>query len=134
MHDRSQQVRYTFKKFEILRSKVLIKELFENGSSFFIHPFKAFAARTDRIDHNQVLLTVSKKNFKHAVKRNAIKRKMREAYRLNKHLLTSDHNNFSYCIAIIYISKDVPAFQEVDAKLKALLARLNEARGTMKAI
>ena len=52
---------------------------------------------------HQVLFSVPKKKVKHAVARNAIKRKMREAYRMHKHLLTAITSK-PLLIGYIYIS------------------------------
>src|SRR5471030_2413656 len=77
---------YTFKKEERLCNKKLIDELFHNGSSFLCYPFKASWLIIDepRQIPAQILFSVSKKRFKRAVDRNLVKRRMREAYRLNK--------------------------------------------------
>ena len=78
--------KYTFPKDEKLTSEKLIKELFDKGSSFYLYPFKVFFMPHPGEDQpsHQVLITVSKKLFPRAVDRNLIKRRMREAYRLNK--------------------------------------------------
>ena len=78
--------KYTFPKDEKLTSENLIKELFEKGSSFYLYPYKVFfMAHPDQgLPAHQVLITVSRKLFPRAVDRNLIKRRMREAYRLNK--------------------------------------------------
>ncbi len=117
--------RFTLRKFEILRKKKLIQELFENGSSFFLYPYKIFYYPTSNLENNQVLFSVSKKNFKNASTRNLIKRRLREAYRLNKHQLTIGQNNIYYCLAIVYISKFVMPYQEIEPKLIEVLRRLN---------
>src|ERR1700709_2705743 len=77
---------YTFKKEERLCNKKLIDKLFHNGSSFLCYPFKASWLLVDGAAQFpvQILFSVSKRRYKHAVDRNLIKRRMRETYRLNK--------------------------------------------------
>ena len=101
---------YTFTKEERLCNKKLIDELFHNGSSFLCYPFKVSWLLTDTPQEfpAQVLLSVSKKRFKHAVDRNLLKRRIREAYRLNKqHSLYSGLQQSDKCIvfSIGYIGK-----------------------------
>lgn len=78
--------KYTFRKEERLSKDKLIQELFDKGSSFYLYPFKVFFMPHPGEDQpsHQVLITVSRKLFPRAVDRNLIKRRMREAYRLNK--------------------------------------------------
>src|SRR5271170_3084196 len=77
---------HTFKKEERLCNKKLIDGLFHSGSSFLCYPFKVswLVVEEPRIYPAQIVFSVSKKRFKRAVDRNLIKRRMREAYRLNK--------------------------------------------------
>ena len=77
---------FKFRKEERLKSEKTIKELFEKGSSFYLYPFKVFfMPHPDQEQRaHQILITVSRKLFTKAVDRNQIKRRMREAYRLNK--------------------------------------------------
>ena len=116
---------FSLKKHEILRSKKKIKELFESGSSFFLYPFKIFYLLNKDQENDQVLFSVSKKHFKKAVDRNLIRRRIREAYRLNKNNLKADQNA-SISIALIYISKFKLPFSEIENKLKQVLIRLNK--------
>ena len=117
---------YSLKKHEIIRSKKDIKELFSNGSSFFIYPFKVYHQRHDRINDNQILISVPKKNFKSAVHRNLIRRRIKEAYRLNKSTLEfGKDETFSISVALIYISKLEMSYLEIENKLKDVLVRLN---------
>lgn len=76
----------TFRKAERLSRKKWIQELFDKGSSFNSHPYRIlYLPHPDPgAGTNQVMFTVSKRLFKSAVQRNKIKRRMREAYRLNK--------------------------------------------------
>ena len=125
MHEKNPLAKQTLSKDEILRSKKIIQELFDSGSSFFLHPFKFVYLKVDHLDYPQILFTVSQRNFKKAVDRNKIRRRIIEAYRLNKKsLLTSE--NFPYCVAIIYISKNIHTFSDIQDKLKLALVRLNK--------
>jgi len=126
MQSGTEKIRHTLKKPEILRRKKLIKELFLNGSSFFLHPYKFFYIPNSESVNNQVLFSVSKKHFRQAIKRNLIKRRMKEAYRLHKNELTIDKNNIYYSIAIVYISKLILPYQEMELGLIKALHRLNK--------
>ncbi|MFW6246341.1 MAG: ribonuclease P protein component, partial [Tangfeifania sp.] len=78
--------RFTFQKKEKLCSKKQFDKLFADGSSFLVYPLKVVFIETELSGRYpaQAAFTVSKKLFKSAVKRNLLKRRMREAYRLNK--------------------------------------------------
>jgi len=120
-------VSFTLKKHEILRSKKIIKELFDNGSSFFLYPFKVYYLPYLRQDTNQVLFSVPKRNYKRAVDRNLLRRRIREAYRLNKGFLTDGQKEmFSLSIVLIYISKSKLPYSEIENKLNKVLTRLNK--------
>lgn len=75
-----------FYKEERLCSKKSLDLLFKNGSSFLLYPFRVtyhFVAEPHSFPA-QVVINVAKKRYKHAVDRNLIKRRTREAYRLHK--------------------------------------------------
>lgn len=117
-------VNYTFKKAERLSSKKDIQELFDNGSSFYLHPFKIITLPTSHSILHQVLFSVPKRNFKRAVDRNRIKRKMREAYRLHKHLISTEPQVLH--IAYIYTSKQLLDYASIENPLKQSLIRINK--------
>lgn len=70
-------------------------------------------------------VSVSKRNFKKAVDRNRIKRLLREGYRLNKHIL-HDGLNQKYVCMFLYLSKEMPNFEEVNIKMERILKKLAE--------
>lgn len=134
LEDEGKKIRYTFPKKERLSSKKEIRELFENGSSFYLPPFKViFQPYTPTSDtsgfYHKVLFSIPKRNFKKAVTRNKIKRRLKEAYRLNKHqLLKPNFVGLPLLIAYIYIGKKVDSYEMIEEKLKASLTRLKKSR------
>ena len=113
---------FSFKKEERLAREKHIQELFEKGSSFHLHPFRVIRRPHPEPNYptNQVLISVSKRNFKRAVDRNLIKRRIREAYRLQKNLITGN----SLMLAFVYTAKEIAPFQEIKDKLQLVLEKI----------
>jgi ribonuclease P protein component len=109
----------TFPKQEKLKSRKIIKDLFDKGSSFYLYPFKIVFIKFSEVPSPQILFSVSKRNFKRAVKRNRIKRLLREAYRLNKQELIKKIPSqfFPLAIGIMYVSKEELPFDIIQNKL-----------------
>jgi ribonuclease P protein component len=114
---------FSFPKSERLYKKKDIQELFDKGSSFYLYPFRVIVQKQPAQDTNQVLFSVSKKNFKRAVDRNLIKRRMREAFRLNKAALPETSK---LQMAYIYTAKDILLFDQIRDKMIATFKRLKE--------
>jgi ribonuclease P protein component len=116
---------YSLKKIERLSSQKAIKELFEKGSSFYLRPYKVqYLPNPDQKGKNQILVSVSTRNFKKAVDRNLIKRRIREAYRLQKDLIEGKPNKL--IIAFIYTEKSILPFEEIKTKLYLALQQLEK--------
>jgi ribonuclease P protein component len=120
-------------KEERLCSRKTLGELFISGESFLAYPLKVVFIKGNSSEdiQNQAAFAVSKRNFKRAVKRNLIKRRMREAYRLNKHILYGDlaAKNLQISIMFIFVGKEIldhsiieksmiSAFKKIQAKLE----------------
>ena len=121
-------LQYSFKKEERLCHKKRISSLFADGKGFTCYPFR-IVWRSTPLDVEypaQVAITVSKRSFKHAVKRNLLKRRIREIYRLNKHLLYNDLNEREAQISfmIVYLPKTILKSAEMDTKLVKALRRI----------
>ena len=120
---------YTFKKEERLCNKKLIDKLFHNGSSFLCYPFKASWLLVDEPMQFpvQILFSVSKRRYKHAVDRNLIKRRMREAYRLNKqqHLYeVLNSSNKKIVLSVGFIGKEIAEYELAEKKMLKMLIQL----------
>lgn len=113
----------TFKKHERLAHKKKIQELFAKGSSFYLYPFKVFYIPDPQLTYNEILISVPRRNFKKAVFRNLLKRRIREAYRINKHLFNTPHK---LRIGYIYTSKDLLDYNFIQKKLVEATERLNK--------
>src|SRR5688572_28897615 len=115
--------KFTFRKEERLRKEKDIQELFDKGSSFYLFPFKVFVLPNDAKEPqvHQVLISVSKKNFKRAVDRNTIKRRMREAYRLQKQILPELP---LVKAGFIYSHKEILDFAEIKKKMYQCLIKI----------
>ncbi len=120
----------SFKKEERLCSKVVIDKLFADGLSFMASPIRIVWIKTAcRSDFPiKVLIVVPKKNISSAVKRNKIKRQLRECYRKNKKLLYEglETSKSSIALALIYTKNDLVLYQELERKIILTLHRLVE--------
>jgi ribonuclease P protein component len=109
--------RFTFHKAERLCSQKIIGELFSSGESFLAYPFKVVFMKTELPESFpvQAAFTVSKRNFKRAVDRNLLKRRMREAYRLNKSELYIElaAKNLQIAVMFVYVGKDIAEYPAI---------------------
>lgn len=127
--------KHTLGKEERLCSRKLIDSLFKGGGSRAMSgfPLRMVYAVTERHEGEpaaQILVSVPKRCFKRAVKRNRIKRLVREAYRLNKHILADalerHEPQMSATMAFIYTDSHLHDYATVESRVRNLLTRLSE--------
>ena len=122
MDNRSNQGQLTFSKEERITHKGDIEKLFTSGKKLNLFPFDIRYYSGNMGSINKVLISVSKKNIKSAVKRNLLKRRIRESYRLNKKQLS----NSGYSIAIIYVDNKILKFKQIDDFIKKVLKNISK--------
>ncbi len=120
----------TFQKKERLCNKDSISDLFTKGDSFIEQPFRIVWSKKEiNTDYPaQTLIVVPKRNIKLATNRNIIKRRIKEAFRLNKSALysTLSTKDKQINIAIIYQKQEIISYKLIEEKIKLTLNRLSE--------
>ncbi|MDE5963306.1 MAG: ribonuclease P protein component [Alistipes sp.] len=111
---------------ERLRSLGAVRRLFGEGESGFVFPFRyVWFAEADAQPTVEVLFSVPKKFHKRANKRNLIRRRTKEAYRLQKTMLT-EIGSVNLDIALIYSSKEVLPYKTIARAVRKILETLTE--------
>jgi ribonuclease P protein component len=121
----------SFPKKEHLCLKRRFDALLAQGKSFFIYPFRVIYLlnRPEDIEIPvQVAISVRKKQFKHAVTRNLIKRRFRESWR---HQKTEIHSTLtkegkSMLILMVYGASEVLPYSEINERMKLVIQRLSD--------
>lgn len=117
----------TLTKAERLRSRKTISLLFEKGKSINIHPLKMLWAETPNKEGSvlQFGVAVPKKNFKRAVDRNRLKRRMREAMRKNKKPVKDflGERNNPCALMLVFTGKEQVPYKEIEDKIIVILQR-----------
>ena len=120
--------RHSFKKAERLISKKTFDQLFKSGKSIAVSPFRLAWVETTLVSpfSAQIGISVPKKSFAKAVDRNTLKRRIREAYRKNKHLLYEvlQRKNLHIALMIIYTAKDELPYIEIEKKMVVSLQKM----------
>ncbi|HBG40867.1 MAG TPA: ribonuclease P protein component [Porphyromonadaceae bacterium] len=122
--------RFTFNKEERVTGLKRIENLFANGQSFIAYPFRVIFVETDFPASTPISMMVSipKKRIRSAVGRNQMKRRLREAYRLNKHLFDPllIPGGLHLDIAFVYVKDDLSEFTDVQKSVQKAVRNIQE--------
>lgn len=143
------QRRLTLRKAEKLRHKTLVGALFSEGKSIYEFPLrlvwrtvgeeqlsKSFRAGVpEKTGKMQMLITIPKKKRRRAVDRVLLRRRIREAYRLNRlHLndVISERSDIrTLSMAFIFLGEENTSYSELEKKMIRLLERLEKKIGRL---
>jgi len=120
----------SFKKRDKLKSAIEIDTLYRENQFIVYFPLKCYYSSSEIIENKsnlRVAFAVPKKKFKHAVDRNLLKRRMREAYRLNyKKILETfiTQNDKQLKLFFIYIGKEILDFENIEKNLQTVLQKI----------
>lgn len=142
---------YSLPREERLRSLKTIRRLFSEGRSGFVYPFRymffinetyngacndvcdgvcVVACDAENAKKNvadlKIMFSVPKKFHKRANKRNLLKRRMREAYRLNKVILHDKAFGKSVDLALVYSTKDILSYKTIQHAIQRILGQVSE--------
>ena len=127
---------FKLSKRERICGRTLLEKLFTGGKSksFSVFPLRVVYLLTDQPDGDlqheapvKMMVSVSKRHFKRAVKRNRVKRQVREAYRLNKEIVVSsmaDFPNRQLLLGFIWMSDELHDTDTVERSMQVLLKRV----------
>ena len=123
-------------KREKLRGKTRVDGIFVAGTSVIAYPLRAvFMVERDTGGETaavRFLVSIPKKKIRHAVDRVLLRRRTREAYRLNRHLLLPALHEAGarVDVAFCYLSRDLAPYEVINAKMQHLLGIIARAATT----
>lgn len=120
----------SFPKKERLCGKTAISKLLAQGRHASVPGMRFLYMTETGNEHARLLISVPKKIFKRAVKRNLYKRRIRESWRRQKQLLNVESG---IDILIIYSSKELLTYEEIYTGIGLIIEKINRQISKTKA-
>ena len=117
------KIRHTLPKKERLCGKTKISKLLNEGKHGHLPGFRYCYLIGNELDFNRVMVSVPKKIFKRAVKRNLLKRRIRESWRLQKTSVTGTGVD----LLITYATKEILDLNEIQNAVSKIIEKVNKA-------
>lgn len=117
---------YSLPRCERLRSLKAIRRLFVEGKGGFVYPFRYVVLVEGESSGVEVMFSVPKKFHKRANRRNLLKRRTREAYRLSAEALRTKAETQGLDLALVYSSKDIVNYKTIENAVKRILGQVCE--------
>ena len=117
----------TLHKGERLRGEQVISYLFDHGNIFFQAPYKVCWLKIPEtgLFPSRFAVSVPKRRFKRAVKRNLLKRRTREVFRTNKQILnTAISDGKQVHLLVIYAYDKLLPYAELEKAMRKILQRI----------
>mgnify|MGYP003514043763 len=119
-----QQTRNTLPKKERLCGKTSISMLLAKGKHGNVEGLRYLCRKGTGNDVNRFMVSVPKKLFKRAVKRNLLKRRIRECYRKQKHNLTIENG---LDVLFMYSTKEILSYEQIYAAVGQIIDKINNS-------
>ena len=120
------EVRNTLPKKERLCGKTAISKLLAKGKHGSVPGLRYLCLYGTEAEVTRMMVSVSKKSFKRAVKRNLLKRRIRESWRKQKHMLAVEGN---LDILFMYSVKEVLPYEDIHAAVGQIIENINSRYG-----
>ena len=120
---------YGLTKSERLSSLTAVRRLFTDGRSGFVYPFRYMIFTEKSTSPTaEVLFSVPKRYHKRANKRNLLRRRAKEAYRLNKEQLwgVCSEQGVAVDVALVYSSKEILPYNTIENAVRRIIAEVVE--------
>ena len=112
----------TLPKTERLCGKISISNLLAKGKHGSVEGMRYLFVSGTGNEGNRIMVSVPKKLFKRAVKRNLLKRRIRESYRKQKHILAATGVD----VLFMYSTKEVLSYEAIYTAVGQIIAKINE--------
>lgn len=116
-----------FKPEERLKQLKLIDQLFKEGTTIVAYPlrFLYLTFSPETFNQSKAAFSVPKRNYKRAVDRNLLKRRMREAYRLHKeeYYQFTEEIKLNYIGIFIYVGKEILPYSDIEKGINKVLSK-----------